>query len=410
MKIIDLSRLTFKGKAGNQVESVSSGSGGDGRWWRDWFPNAAQDIHITQDNAMQSTSVYRCVKLIADTIAGLPLHVRLEGERQKDDYRYLLLKNRPNPQLSKFTFFQTLISNKLLWGNAYVEIIKDSSNNEIKSLRIIHPSNIKLMRSGNDFFYEVKIGSEQYHLPEDRIAHFKNIGANGWVGQSAISIHRKTLTLGAQMEQFGQDFFESSASDGGYLFLEKDLSQESWDRIQQQMNEKKSKRGVRLIQQGLKFERNSIPPEDAQFLQSRVFQVSEIARIFGVPPILLFEQSKNTSWGSGIEQTMIAFLQFTLMPIMTHIEEELNYKLFSLEEQANDLQVKFAYNGLLRGDTAARTAYYQAMFNVGALSRNEIRGYEDLPKLDDGDDYFMQLNMATVADSKAIKQEQKQNA
>ncbi|WP_257837041.1 phage portal protein [Phenylobacterium sp. J426] len=154
---------------------------------------------------------------------------------------------------------------------------------------------------------------------------------------------------------------------------------------------------MKVLEEGMKFVQTMIPPEDAQFLGSREFQIAELARIFDVPLILLQSHEKTTSWGSGIEQLMIGFVQQTIAPWVAADEQELNWKLFTEEEREKGLYVKYNMKGLLRGDSAARAAFYKAMFEVGGFSPNQILALEDEEGIGAiGEHHFVPVNFQTI--------------
>jgi HK97 family phage portal protein len=361
---------------------------------------ALKTIDVNEYNALNIPAVYRAVDVIASSIGSLPIHLKQDGKSLVDDPRYYLLHCRPNINMGKFTFIQTILSHMMLWGNAYAEIQYNAG--ELSALRLIYPQNVVMKKiiNSDDVEYHVTVSGETFTRPSNMIIHFKNLSYDGMLGCSNIAMHRRAMELANKMEAYGDEFFSTAASDAGTLYHPATLSDVARENLKNSMAaKKKDPRSVMLLEEGMKLERNGIPPEDMQFLDSRVFQISEIARMFGVPPVLLFEQSKNTSWGSGIEETVLGFVKFKLNPLVVHIEEELNYKLLSREEQVAGMAFKLSMGGLLRGDSKSRAEYYTKLHGIASLSSNEVRGYEDLPEYEGGDVMRSPLNMEQVGNT-----------
>lgn len=375
-------------------------------WQRLWGEEIPSMNHskVTQHSSIMIPAVYRAVDVIASSIASLPIHIKQAGERLTNDPAYFLLHYRPNVLMGKFVFMQTIVSHVLLWGNAYIEV--EYTGGIVTSLRLIHPSKVVATKRINEdaIDYTVTVNGESYVLPQDRVIHLRNMGHDGILGLSNIALHRKSLQLTEKMESYGDEFFSTAASSGGVLTHPQTISDTARKNLQTSLNDrKKNPRNVLLLEEGMKLERNSIPPEDMQFLDSRVYQVTEVCRMFGVPPVLLFEHSKNTSWGSGIEETVLGFVKFKLQPLIVHIEEEFGYKLLTREQLLDGVQVKMSLGGLLRGDSKSRAEYYTKMHNISAINANEVRGFEDLQAYDGGDNFKTPLNMATVGEEQDVE-------
>jgi HK97 family phage portal protein len=210
--------------------------------------------------------------------------------------------------------------------------------------------------------------------------------------------------MGLAMEKFGAKFFANDSKSGGFLQHPGKLGDEGVKNVAAGFNAQGGPDNafkIKVLEEGMKFISTTIPPDDAQFLSSREFQVAEIARIYRVPLVLLQSMEKSSSWGSGIEQMMIGFVVWTIQPWLVRWEQEMNRKLLSDAERAAGYFIKFNLNALLRGDMKARGQFYKDLFGIGAINPNEIRSLEDMNPYDDGDQFRVPLNMVDPEDDPA---------
>ncbi|UIK04898.1 phage portal protein [Neorhizobium galegae] len=375
---------------------------------------------VSEYNALQLPVVYACVNRICNPIARFPLKMYRampDGSRRQltaDDHPFAgFLGLRPNELMSSRTLRKTTQAHALLWGNGYVEIERNGRNQSV-GLYPLLPDRTAPVRENGDHWFRTRIDGKQVDIDSGNVIHIMDQSQDGYVGISQISMARQAVGWGFAMEEFGSKFFANDAKSGGFLMHPGRLSGEARRNIRGKDGEQKPspenpKSGlepqgglenahrVKVLEEGMKFIQTTIPPEDAQFLGSREFQIAEIARIYDVPLILLQSQEKQTSFGAGIEQLMIAFVRQTIDPWVNAWEEELNFKLFTEEEREKGYYVKFNMNALLRGDMKARAEYYNRLFGVGGMSPNMILAKEDEDGIGEmGDHHFVPANFVTL--------------
>jgi HK97 family phage portal protein len=376
---------------------------------------------VSEFNALQLPVVYACVNRISNPIARFPLRMyQTVDDRKKrvltaNDHPFAAqLGLRPNEFMGSRTLRKTTQAHALLWGNGYVEIERNRRGQSVGLFPLL-PDRTRPVRENGNHFFRTQIDGKHIELPSDDVIHIMDQSQDGYVGVSQIAMARQAVGWGFAMEEFGSKFFANDAKSGGFLMHPGKLSTNARQNLRGRDGEQKpnaanpaasldgqtgldSAHKVKVLEEGMKFIQTTIPPEDAQFLGSREFQIAEIARIYDVPLILLQSQEKQTSFGSGVEQLMIAFVRQTIDPWINAWEEELNYKLFTDSERANGYYVKFNMNALLRGDMAARASYYRELFGVGGLSPNNILALEDMDDIGpDGDHHFVPANYTTLS-------------
>jgi HK97 family phage portal protein len=356
-------------------------------------------VTVTEDKALTSTVVWACVQLIAGTLGSLPLihYRRLANggkERATDTRLYRLLHDTPNDEMSASTFAETLTVHVLLWGNAFAEIRYDNRG-QVGALWPIEPWRVQGKRTEAKELYYLVDG--QTKLAADEMLHIPGLTPDGVWGYSPIQKAREALGLLLAAEKFGGVFFGQGSSFGGILTHPGKLNEAAEKNLRNSLEQRAQ--GVErahnfiILQEGIRYDKVGIPPDDAQFLETRKFQVGEIARIFGVPPHMVGDVERSTSWGTGIEAQNIGFVTYTLRRWLVRFEQEITRKLISPLER--NLQfVEFLVDGLLRGDTQTRYAAYQVGRNGGWFSANDIRRLENLDPLGpDGDVYLVPMNM-----------------
>lgn len=366
----------------------------------DWLagPKVAAGVHVNENTSLGMPAVWRAVNLIAGTAASLPLH----AYRTQDDIRLpagngqaARLLQQPHPDLTPFELWEVIYAHLLLWGNAYLRILRNQAG-QIVELWPIHPGRVRAGR-------ESETGTKVYQIDgdpdtawtDDQVLHIPGFGYDGVCGVSPIRAARQGIGLALAAEEYGARLFGSGSLATGILQTEQRLDQASADALKARWKAKvsglASAHETVVLDQGAKFQQLSIPPEDAQFIESRRFQISEIARMYGVPPHMLMDTDRSTSWGSGIEQQGIGFVVYTLRPWLARVEQRVT-KL--LRPQA--VYAKYVVEGLLRGDSGQRAAFYTSMWNIGALSTNDIRRLEDMAPVDGGDTRYRPLNMGEL--------------
>ena len=375
---------------------------------------------VSEYTALQLPVVYACVNRIANPVARFPLAMYQSlpgGTRRKlttKDHPFAeALGLRPNSLMGSRTLRKTVQSHALLWGNGYAEIERNGRNQAV-GLYPLLPDRTRPVRENGDHWFRSRIDGREVDIDSGNVIHLMDQSQDGFIGASQIAMARQALGWGFAMEEFGAKFFANDAKSGGFLMHPGRLSGNARQNIRGRDGEAKANpespasavekqsgldnaHKVKVLEEGMKFIQTTIPPEDAQFLGSREFQIAEIARIYDVPLILLQSQDKQTSFGAGIEQLMIAFVRQTIDPWVNAWEEEMNFKLFTDEERANGYYVKFNMNALLRGDIKTRAEFYFRMFGVGALSANKILAREDEDGIGPvGDHHFVPANFVTL--------------
>ncbi|MDH6674455.1 HK97 family phage portal protein [Paenibacillus sp. LBL] len=359
-------------------------------------------IYVTESSAMRSTAVLTCVRILSETVASLPLPVykRLNPRgRERVNHRIgELLQRSPNPRMTAFTFRETMMVHILLWGNCYAEIEYDNRG-DIVALWPIPPHRVEHMETeaGEPFFRVTTADGKQHNVPDYAMFHIPGLGFDGKKGISVIQWAKQAIELALATEQFGAEFFENGTNVGAVVTHPGTLSDPAFERLSKSLKEKyeglgKSHR-LMLLEEGMSFSKNTIPPNDAQFLETRKFQILEIARIFRVPPHMMADLERATF--SNIEHQSTDFIVHSVRPWLIRWEQTINWKLFDGTEQKR-LYAEFLIEGYLRGDSAARAAFYKEMFNLGAFSQNDIRERENENPIPGGDRYFVPLNMVPL--------------
>jgi HK97 family phage portal protein len=363
---------------------------------------------VNERTAMQSSAVYACVRILAEAIAGLPLHVyryRMDGGRERIPQHplYYLLHNEPNPEMTSFVFRETLMCHLLLWGNAYAQIVRNGRGQPI-ALYPLLPNKMDVSRAKNgELVYTYYRDTDEsgirpkegyVTLRKDNVLHIPGLGFDGLIGYSPIAMAKNTIGISLATEEYGAAFFANGANPGGVLehpgvLKDPERLRESWHA---QFSGQNAHR-IAVLEEGLKFHQISIPPEEAQFLETRKFQINEIARIFRVPPHMVGDLEKSSF--SNIEQQSLEFVKYTLDPWVVRWEQSLQQSLI-LPSEKPSIFIKFNLDGLLRGDYQSRMNGYATGRQNGWLSANDIRELEDMnriPTEEGGDLYLVNGNM-----------------
>ena len=363
---------------------------------------------VTERSAMQMTAVYSCVRILAEAVAGLPLHLyryKDGGGKEKatDHSLYHLLHDEPNPEMSSFVFRETLMTHLLLWGNAYAQIIRNGKG-EVVALYPLMANKMTVDRDENGkIIYKYQHTSEEANTMKNTIVtlapkdvlHVPGLGFDGLVGYSPIAMAKNAIGMAIACEEYGAKFFANGAAPSGVLEhpgVIKDPSRvrDAW---QSQFGGSANANKVAVLEEGMKYTPISISPEQAQFLETRKFQINEIARIFRVPPHMVGDLEKSSF--SNIEQQSLEFVKYTLEPWLVRWEQSLARALFSIDEKT-ELFVKFNVEGLLRGDYKSRMEGYATARQNGWMSANDIRELENMERIPEekgGDLYLVNGNM-----------------
>lgn len=348
-----------------------------------WAPPLAAGVSVTPWTALNYSAVWNAVTLIASQVASLPFMVyrrRGDDERERANTHpaYKLLHDAPNPMTSPIVFWETLTAHALTWGNGYAEVEFDRASRPI-ALWNLTPDRVEPVFENGTLGYRYQRPSGgQTVLPPSDVLHVPGLGFDGLKGYSVVTMARKAIGLGMAAEGFGASFFGNSAIPGLVLTHPNTLTEEAQDRLKRSWYEKHQgpdrAQGLSVLEEGMKVEKIGVPPDDAQFLETREFQVVEIARWFNLPPHKL-KHKVGERPGGNLESSQIEFLTDTLRPWLIRIEQECNRKLLSPPFYSEHL-----VDAILRADIGTRTAAYRTFFDMGVLSAERIAALENFPK------------------------------
>jgi HK97 family phage portal protein len=363
---------------------------------------------------MQMTAVYSCVRILAEAVAGLPLHLYKyteSGGKEKaiSHPLYFLLHDEPNPEMSSFVFRETLMTHLLLWGNAYAQIIRNGKG-EVIALYPLMPNRMSVDRdsSGSLYYSYTRYSDEAPTMngvtvtlrPSD-VFHIPGLGFDGLVGYSPIAMAKNAIGMAIACEEYGAKFFANGAAPGGVLehpgtIKDPQKVRDSWNAAYQGSS---NSHRVAVLEEGMKYQPIGISPEQAQFLETRKFQINEIARIFRVPPHMVGDLEKSSF--SNIEQQSLEFVKYTLDPWVIRWEQAISRALLRQDEKKQYF-AKFNVDGLLRGDYVSRMNGYATARQNGWMSANDIRELENLDRIPPelgGDLYLINGNMTKLEDA-----------
>jgi len=379
------------------------------------FGTSNSGERVDEQSAMQIATVYACVRVLAETVAALPLHLYryTDGgkgkEKALDHPLYRTLYRQPNDEMSSFTWRETVMTHLLLWGNAYCQIIRDGRNN-VLGLYPLLPENVEVDRDGQGQLYYIyhaytdEVPGEQnqdIYFRKDEILHIPGLGFNGLVGFSPIAMMKNSLGTTLAVEKYGSSFFKNGAQPSGVLehpgvLKDPQKIRENWTAVYGGAN---NAHRVAVLEEGMAYKAISLPPEDSQFLSTRQFGVEEICRIFRVPPHMVQDLQRATF--SNIENQSLNFVVHTLTPWLVRFEQAI-IKDVLLEGEQDVLFPKFNVDGLLRGDYQSRMSGYATGISNGFLSPNDIHRLENMdliPAEEGGDDYYLNGGYVKLKDA-----------
>lgn len=400
---MELINKLFKSRDHPKIENRTVGSS-----YSFYMGGSSAGKNVNERSAMQMTAVYSCVRILAEAVAGLPLHLyryKEDGgkERAIDNNLYHLLHDEPNKEMSSFVFRETLMTHLLLWGNAYAQIIRNGKG-EVVALYPLMPNKMQVDRDENGELYYIYTRSSDeaktmegvtvYLTPRD-VLHIPGLGFDGLVGYSPIAMAKNAIGLAIATEEYGAKFFANGAAPSGVLehpgtIKDPSRLRENWNST---FGGSANSGKVAVLEEGMKYTPISISPEQAQFLETRKFQIDEIARIFRVPPHMVGDLEKSSF--SNIEQQSLEFVKYTLDPWVIRWEQSLSRALLN-EDEKRKYFFKFNLEGLLRGDYESRMSGYAVARQNGWMSANDIRELENMDKIpaeDGGDLYLINGNM-----------------
>lgn len=385
-----------------------------GSSYRFFFGGTSSGKVVTERSAMQITAVYSCVRILSEAVASLPLHLYRytdKGSKEKapDHPLYELLHDEPNPEMTSFVFRETLMTHLLLWGNAFAQIIRNGRG-EVVALYPLMPNRMTVNRDEDgNLYYEYQTSQDEAHTmvgsvvrlsPLD-VLHIPGLGFDGVVGYSPIAMAKNSIGMTMAAEEYGAKFFANSATPGGILehpgvVKDPEKVRESWNAA---FGGSSNSNRVAVLEEGMKYTPISISPEQAQFLETRKFQIDEIARIFRIPPHMIGDLEKSSF--SNIEQQSLEFVKYTLDPWVSRWEQSMRRALLNPKEK-KEYFFKFNVDGLLRGDYESRMNGYATARQNGWMSANDIRELENLDRIPEeagGDLYLINGNMTKLEDA-----------
>lgn len=369
---------------------------------------------VNEFTAMQTTAVYSCVRILAEAVASLPLHVYRYKENGKErvynHHLYHILHNEPNTEMSSFVFRETLMSHLLIWGNAYAQIIRDGAG-RVVALYPLLPNKMTVSRDKNGEIYYIYTTTsdenpnfkdyESVMLRKQDVLHIPGLGFDGLVGYSPIAMAKNAVGMTIATEEYGASFFANGANPGGVLehpgvLKDPKKVRDSWNEVYRgTANAHK----IAVLEEGMKYQQIGIPPEEAQFLETRKFQINEIARLYRIPPHMVGDLEKSSF--SNIEQQSLEFVKYTLDPWVIRWEQAMQRSLL-LPKEKQEFFIRLNVDGLLRGDYQSRMNGYSVARQNGWLSANDIREMEDMNPIPDeegGNLYLINGNMTKLKDA-----------
>ena len=356
-------------------------------------------ISVSKSSALTFTAVWSAVRLLSESISILPINV-YEREKNGDkslainNPSYNLVHNEPNNYMSSVTFFEKIMMDLCLSGNSFVRIVRNGGGTP-EALLPLNAQDVKVKMSDGQIFYHNNNSNNIYD--DYDVLHFKGVSQDGILGLSPITQNANAIGWGMALEEYGNKYFTNSAKLSGVLETDRALSEQAIERLKNSFsntyNQLKNAQSTAILEEGLSFKPITISPEQSQFLASRIFSITEIARMFNIPTFMLQEHSKSSF--NNIESLSQSYVTYTLMPYIRRMESEMNRKLFKTNEKGR-IFVEWNVNGLLRGDVKSRNEAYKTGINNGYLTINEVRRKENMNSIVEGDEHYLPLNMTTI--------------
>lgn len=375
----------------------------DGALFDDVIQNNQSEADFTTAETLQLSTVWACVKLISQTISTLPLKLYEKDDNgnkrlAKDHELYFLLCHSPNRDMTPARFWLFVSASLCLRGNAFVEIVR--RKNKIVALMPLAPEKMMVKKDGGALSYIFQDGQEKREIKRCDMLHFRGFGLDGLVGLHPVNTGREIFGAAHSIDKTSAKLYANGLSASGFLTAEGFLTPDQRAKYHQNLRQFSGSRNagkLMILEGGFKYQNISIDPQTAQLLQTRNFSIEEICRFFGVPPFFVGHMDKSSSWASSIEGQKELFLTSCLRPILCNLEEEMIKSLLQPAEYGR-IFPEFNIEGLLRADSAGRAAFYHNALQNGWLSRNEVRRLENLPPIEGGDVYTIQLNLSNIQD------------
>ncbi len=385
-----------------------------GDYYAPYFGRSTAGKPVTERTSMQVAAVYACVRVLAESVAQLPLNLYRYTDKGKEKALrhplYRILHDEPNPEMTAFSLVETMMAHLALWGNAYCQIVRNGMG-DVVGLYPLLPDRMEVDRVDGEIVYQyTRYEDEAKTIPQDvtyftrrDILHIPGMGFDGLVGYSPIAMAKNAVGIASATEEYGAKFFANGAAPGGILshpgvIKDPEKLRAAWH---SQFGGSGNAGKIAVLEEGMSYQQIGIAPEEAQFLETRKFQIDEIARIFRIPPHMIGDLEHATF--SNIEQQSLEFVQFTLDPWLTQWEQSINRALLRPQEKA-DYFVKFNVDKLMRGDYATRMSGYATARQNGWMSANDIRELEDMDRIpaeQGGDLYLINGAMLPMSDAGA---------
>jgi HK97 family phage portal protein len=347
------------------------------------FPRVTAGVAVSEQTALSISTVYACIYKIASTIAGLGLEVYTRNGRETDlanMHPAYGVVNNPNLENTAYEFWETIVASALMYGCGYAVIDRDNRG-YATGMHLVHYSDVELREKGGEKYY--KVDGIGVVMPENMLE------ICNMFRMSPIRLHRENMGLAKAAQDFGSEYFGQKGQMTGVLASDQPLRKEQMDVIQNSWNQSAMNAGTKLLPFGFKYQRITITPDEAQFIETRKFQAEEICRIYSVPPSLVQLPSQTTY--NNVEQQNLQFARHTISPWAKRIEQEIDRKLIQSFERP-DIYSQFNMNDLYRGDLSARSSFYREMLQTGVMSINEVRRKENMNPVEGGDQHTIQLN------------------
>lgn len=368
---------------------------------------AQYDDKATASTALSLSATWACVNLISGTISSLPLMVyrTVNGERSvaRDHPLYRLLHDTPNYDQTAVDFLEFISASVELQGNAYAEK-KMTDRGVVVAIVPIRPDIVTVRRTpSGKLLYVWKDGNTRNEILEDRMLHIRGFGGGPLGGASTLSSCASTFAGAMSVERAAGAMFRNGARPSGVLSTDKPLTAPQRATAEQLLQEKfvgaMNDGRPMVLDNGVQWQQLSMKSSDAEMLESRKFSVEEIARVFGVPPHMIGHTSGSTSWGTGLEQQTLGFTKFTLRRRLKRIEQAMEKQLLSVQDRVNGITIEFNLEGLLRGDSAGRSTFYQSALSNGWMTINEVRALENMPAVEGGSVPRMQMQNVPITEA-----------
>ncbi|HGM9946292.1 TPA: phage portal protein [Providencia rettgeri] len=375
----------------------------NGEFWQEWSGVSTSGKLVTADKAMQLSTVWACVRLLSESISTLPIKIyqsRSDGSRTlaKEHPVYRLLCKQPNIEMTPSRFMLMVVASLCLRGNSFIE--KKYIGPKLVALVPLLPQNMVVKRDEASGMLEYKytdpFTKKERIVPIKNMMHIRGFGMDGICGMIPIQTGRNVIGSALSVEESAAKIFENGLQSSGFISSELPLNDEQRERIRSYLLSfvgSKNAGKMMVLEGGMKYNNVTMNPEAAQMLESRAFSLEEICRWFRVPPFMVGHMDKQSSWASSVEGMNMQFLTNTLRPLLVNIEQEISRCLLSGDD---DYYAEFSVEGLLRADSAGRAAYYTTSLQNGWMSRNDVRRLENLPPIDGGDIYTVQLNLTPI--------------